>query len=179
MTLDGIPALNALSEIDKKRLHGKYYNDLLSLTRTAEWAKKQFKIKKLTRHHLSAFFHNNGWNVHPPNGRSVMPFRRDDYYDGDGKLAVTMIEDAYKDIANYMLGNGNFLDFITACWFFTGDTYQTFLDILDRNNHSTVSPDKDMDIVGNLAMNFNVKIDKKLLTTGAGIYEDILAYWLK
>ncbi len=106
-----------------KQLH-EYYQTA-SLLETAQYARTLgFRV---TRQALSRMFRELDLDVRTPNGHD--PIRqRSRYLTPYHHIAARAIEIAMADIAAYRRGTGRYIDYLSACYFFTTERFRDLVE---------------------------------------------------
>lgn len=105
-----------------------------------------------------------GFRVNPPNGRNVETYLDNQYTSPIGRIIGEIIKLAWTDILTYVTDSNsacNTLDFLSACYFVTGDLYQLYCNELALGSNSNVD----------FANLLPPGVDEKVIRDGAKEYE--------
>lgn len=154
-----------LTDLTKRQVNSlhKKYMKLQSLNQTVDYLLEKYDIE-INRHQLSMFFKRKGLEVLPPNGRSVNNYRiMNKYASPESEMAANMLKLAIKDVKDFVAGRGKTIDFLSACYFFTSDLYQTVLYILGSDLDHENLPEG---------------VTENVVRQGASLYMDGYNYWV-
>lgn len=145
-----------------------YYMEAQSLTQTSEWLEEEHNIR-FNRFKLSKQFHRNNYYVQSPNGKPQLDYyQENNFLDEWNSLVADAVELAWKDILDYLNGDGCKTDYMTSCWFISSPLYSSFLERLQNNAFgnnidSETLPDG---------------VSREDIIRGREMYESGLKYWV-
>lgn len=102
-------------------LHKHYLES--TLVGTSRYAWEHFRLR-ITRQTLSRLFREKDLPIRPANGHDGRPHVRLRYLTPYHHIAAKAIEIAMADIAAYRRGTGAYINYLTACYFFTTDRFR-------------------------------------------------------